>query len=168
MLAGAVPKVRQASASARIAAHGLLREFGRPAASILRDHDGVPLWPSGLVGSLAHDDQVAVAALASAAEVAGLGIDVEPCEPLPARLLDLVATPCERREIGDDPVAARLVFCVKEAVYKACFPLDRVFLDFQDVELRLRAGEAHTKTGRVVRVVASARPRLVAIALVRR
>jgi Phosphopantetheinyl transferase component of siderophore synthetase len=53
------------------------------------------------------------------ADVGALGIDVEPAECLPSELLDLVATPQERLNLGDDVYRGRLLFVAKEAVYKA-------------------------------------------------
>ncbi|VIO70590.1 hypothetical protein CI1B_32440 [Bradyrhizobium ivorense] len=38
----------------------------------------------------------------------------------------------------------RDLFVLKEAVYKACFPMDRQFLDFKDVEIDIFA-----RSGRV-------------------
>src|SRR6185503_18375584 len=42
-----------------------------------RDANGAPLWPEGVVGSITHTDDVAAAAVASAADVLSLGIDTE-------------------------------------------------------------------------------------------
>ena len=41
------------------------------------------------------------------------------------------------RELQDDPCHGRLLFSVKEAIYKAVYPLDRTFLDHHDVEVSL-------------------------------
>jgi len=37
-------------------------------------------------------------------------------------------------------VVPRLVFCVKEAVYKCLFPITRAFLGFEDVSVELDEG----------------------------
>ena len=69
----------------------------------------------------------------------------------PPDLLDIVATATEREGIQDDPLRGRLLFSIKEAVYKAVYPLDRMFLDHHDVEVSLAAGTAVVRNGRVVR-----------------
>ncbi|WP_407151088.1 hypothetical protein [Bradyrhizobium sp. ORS 86] len=53
---------------------------------------GVPIWPAGVVGSLAHHDTVVAAAMAATKRIAALGIDIEPNEPLPENLIELIAT----------------------------------------------------------------------------
>ena len=61
---------------------------------------GMPLWPDGIVGSLAHDSEVAVAAMAAQHEFPSVGVDVEPAEPLAPDLLNIVATARERERIA--------------------------------------------------------------------
>ena len=65
-------------------------------------------------------------------------------------MLELIATPQELRRIADDPLRGRLLFAAKEAVYKAVYPLDRVFLEFHDIEVDLALSQAMTRTGRIV------------------
>ena len=48
--------------------------------TVTKAPSGAPLWPRGIVGSLAHDRAVAVAAVARAADISCLGIDIEPAE----------------------------------------------------------------------------------------
>jgi 4'-phosphopantetheinyl transferase EntD len=82
--------------------------------------------------------------------MAALGIDIEPAEPLPADLLDLVTTPRERAALQHDPFRGRLHFVVKEAVYKAVHPLDGIFLEHHDVELDFVRRTATTGGGRTI------------------
>ena len=86
-----------------------------------------------------------MAAVARASAIRSVGIDVEPPLPLPEDLLDMIATANERRELKGDLVSARLLFCMKEAVYKATHPIDGVFLEHHDVEVRLTDSVALTK-----------------------
>src|SRR6187551_456371 len=101
--AGSVLKVRRASGAARLVARTLLSRFGQPPRAIPKSTAGMPLWPDGIVGSLAHDAEVAVAAMAAQRDFASVGIDVEPAEPVASDLMDIVATAREREEMGDDP-----------------------------------------------------------------
>ncbi|WGS19293.1 hypothetical protein MTX19_31025 [Bradyrhizobium sp. ISRA464] len=59
---------------------------------ILKTRFGVPIWPAGVVGPLAHHDTVAAAAIAGTKRIAALGIDIEPNEPLPENQIELIAT----------------------------------------------------------------------------
>ena len=72
------------------------------------------------------------------------------CVPLPGDMLEMIATPQELRRIADDPLRGKVLFAAKEAVYKAVYPLDRVFLEFRDIEVDLAGRRAMTRTGRVV------------------
>jgi 4'-phosphopantetheinyl transferase EntD len=149
-LAASVVKVRRASGAARIVARQLLTQLGYANCALPKGPAGAPVWPAGIVGSLAHDSRVAVAAVGMRADVGALGIDVEPAECLPSELLDLVVTPQERLNLGDDVYRGRLLFVAKEAVYKAVHPLDQTFLEHHDVEVNLSARKAVVRGGRVV------------------
>jgi 4'-phosphopantetheinyl transferase EntD len=162
--ATSVVKVRRASGAARIVARQLLARLGYPECPIPRATSGAPVWPGDVVGSLAHDARVAVAAVAASRDVGALGIDIEPAECLPSELLDLVATPQERLEIGDDPFQGRLLFAAKEAVYKAVYPLDRMFLEHHDVQINLASRKAIVRNGRIVEIRLSVSAHFLALA----
>jgi 4'-phosphopantetheinyl transferase EntD len=127
-----------------------MSRFGEAPRAIPKSTAGMPVWPAGLVGSLAHDAEVAIAAIARQQEFRCVGVDIEPADPLAADLLGIVATAAERETMGDDPHGGRLLFSIKEAVYKAVYPLDRIFLDHHDVEVSLSAGTAVVRGERVV------------------
>ena len=164
--ASSVARVRRASGAARIVARELLESLGHPQQAIPKSASGVPVWPGEVVGSLAHDAAVAVAAVALRHDYSGLGIDVEPNEPLDRDLVAIVATAAERRRICDDPHRARLLFVVKEAVYKAVYPLDRRFLDHHDVDVCLSTCRALVQGGRVVNFQVCTATHIVALATV--
>ena len=164
--AASVTSVCRASGAARIVARQLLAQVGIKACALPKARGGAPVWPSGVVGSMSHDSCVAVAAVALCRDFSALGIDVEPAEPLPADLLDLVATPQERDRIAEDPLRGRLLFAAKEAVYKAVYPLDQTFLDHHDVEVSLSSRQAVVCNGRIVRLIFSVREHLVVVAFI--
>ena len=159
--------VRRASGAARIVGRALLARLGHAACAVPRSPSGAPLWPAGVTGSFAHDQHVAVAAVALCRDVAALGIDVEPAALLPPELLDMVVTPQERQRLGDDPYRGRLLFTAKEAVYKAAYPLDRTFLEFHDVEVDLAARKAVVRNGREFELYYCMAAHLVVLALIR-
>jgi 4'-phosphopantetheinyl transferase EntD len=164
--AGSVIKVQRASGAARSVARTLLSRFGHPSQAIPKSKSGMPLWPEGIVGSLAHDARVAVAAMAAQQDFASVGVDVEPAEPLDPDLLHMVATPKERERIQDDPCHGRLLFSVKEAIYKAVYPLEGTFLDHHDVEVSFSAGTAVVRHGRTVRFRYCVAAHIVALAFI--
>ncbi|WP_245481698.1 MULTISPECIES: 4'-phosphopantetheinyl transferase superfamily protein [unclassified Mesorhizobium] len=165
-IAARQPAMRRASGAARWIAHGLLAELGAGDVAILRAPTGAPVWPDGITGSLAHDDDMAVAAIAPIGDIASLGIDVEPAQPLPDDILALVTTPADRTDAADRHLAGRILFAAKEAVYKAVYPLDREVLGYEDITVDLNAGQATTKTGRKASLAYCVAPRVVVLAFV--
>ncbi len=103
-----------------------------------------PLWPAGVVGSISHAGPAAAAVVAWKAHVATIGLDLEPTLPLEPELLPLICRPEELaviRASGSNPTEmARLIFSMKEAAYKALWPILRCFLDFQDLEIGMVPG----------------------------
>mgnify|MGYP000302980369 CR=1 FL=1 len=152
------------SGAARNIARRLLNNLGFRSSAILRDRDSAPVWPPGIVGSLAHDDAFAIAAIAPATTFTSIGIDIEPAEPLTDDVQQLVTGPLDR--IGDnaDPIASKLVFSAKEAAYKAAFPASREVLGFEDVTIDLIARTATMRDGRIFRLAFITQPRIVVLA----
>ncbi len=157
--------VRRRSGAARIVGRQLLARLGYPECAVPKGAAGAPIWPAGITGSFAHDDNVAVAVVGKCNDIAALGIDIEPAEVLPPELLEVVATPQERRNICDDPYRGRLLFAAKEAVYKAVYPLDREFLDYHDIQIDLAGRRAGVPNGRVIDLRFALTTHLVALAL---
>jgi 4'-phosphopantetheinyl transferase EntD len=155
---------RRESGAARHLARHLLSSFGADVYSIPRSASGMPLWPNGFAGSLAHDDLFAAAAVARSGAFSALGIDIEPCEPLPADIAEIVVGGSDRTGTVVSALAARIVFCVKEAVYKAAFPTDGIILGYEDISVDLETGQAFTSTGRRLQFAFCEAPRAVALA----
>jgi len=161
-----VLKVRRQGGAARIVMRQLVSTFGLRDVAFPKSPSGAPVWPSGLVGSLAHDDTIALAAVASLRRFAAVGIDVEPAIPLPLKVVNLVATPRERRRYPRSVVESRALFAAKEAIYKAQYPIDGLFLDFHDVEVDLDANQGLTRSGRRVALAVAMYPRVLALAFI--
>ena len=136
-VARAVESRRREFATGRHCARAALARLGLPPAAIVRDAHGAPRWPHGVVGSITHCDGYRAAAVARADDLVTIGIDAEPNEPLPPRVLDVVSLPPERAALPALTAAAagvawdRLLFSAKESVYKAWFPLTGEFLGFE-------------------------------------
>ena len=165
-ISSSIANVRRASGAARTVARSLLAQLGHPEAQVTKGTGGAPVWPVGVVGSLAHDSEIAVAAVGLRRDFASVGIDVERAGALAADMLALVATQSERARIKDDLVKAKLLFALKEAVYKAVYPLDRVFLEFGDIEVDLATSTARTRPRRTLTLRSCMSSHIVALALV--
>jgi 4'-phosphopantetheinyl transferase EntD len=93
------------------------------------------------VGSLTHCAGYRAAVVARQQDLVSLGIDAEPHAPLPPGVLDTVALPAEAARLAglsaDDPGTCwdRLLFCAKESVYKAWFPLAQRWLGFGEADI---------------------------------
>jgi 4'-phosphopantetheinyl transferase EntD len=138
VIAKAVDKRRREFTTARACARTALGKLGLPPSPILPGHRGAPQWPAGVVGSITHCDGYRACAVARDREVVTIGMDAEPHAGLPAGVLDAVSLPPERARIAALSAACpavhwdRLLFCAKEAVYKAWFPLTGRWLGFED------------------------------------
>ena len=144
MVQGAVDRRRAEFATVRSCARTALAKLGVPPAPILPGERGAPQWPAGVVGSMTHCDGYRAAVLARREQAASIGVDAEPHAPLPDGVLRLVARPeeldqlqrlaecCEPEQHWD-----RLLFTMKESVYKAWFPLTGRWLDFQQASVRI-------------------------------
>lgn len=144
---------RRASGAARLAGRAALAELGGPAAAQLpRAPGGFALWPQGFRGSLAHDGGLAAAVAARAADVAAVGVDVEPAQALPDEVAEIALLAGERRASVSDPTLARAIFAAKEAVYKAVNPIDGCAPEYEDIEIDLAAHCARLGDGRALRL----------------
>ena len=164
-IASPISAVRRPSGAARVVARALMARLGYPGAAVPKGASGEPIWPAGIIGSMAHDDRIAVAAAGLQRDIRAVGIDIEPALPLPMDMLELVATPQELSGIAADPLQGRLLFSAKEAVYKAVFPLDRVFLEFRDIEIDLGRSKATTRAGRILALRYCVSSHIVVVAL---
>jgi len=154
----AVPRRRAEFAAGRAALRRAMAESGLAPRAVPMGPDRAPRWPPGLAGSLSHTETAALAVLAPVARAAALGVDIEAATPLPEDLFESVLGIEERCMVGGDGLAAKRVFCAKEAVYKAQYPLTGQVLGFEAVDVRLGPGrfEARFRTG-VGRLVAGTR-----------
>jgi 4'-phosphopantetheinyl transferase EntD len=143
----AVEKRRLEVASGRAAARRALAALGHDEAPIVRGPGGQPLWPTGIVGSIAHSDTLTVAVAAPVATCCGLGIDAEPWGPIEPELWPSITTDEELarlRALSSDVAGehAKRLFCAKEAAYKCQYPRSSVLLGFEDLSIEWPEGIA--------------------------
>jgi len=138
IIAKAVDKRRREFTTARACARTALAQLGLPAVPVVPGLRGAPQWPTGVVGSITHCDGYRACAVARDSDIVTIGLDAEPHDRLPAGVLDAVSLAPERARVSEltgavpDVSWDRLLFCVKESVYKAWFPLTGRWLGFED------------------------------------
>jgi 4'-phosphopantetheinyl transferase EntD len=138
LIARSVAKRRNEFVTVRYCARQALGELGLPPVPILKGDKGEPCWPDGVVGSLTHCEGFRGAVVGRRAEVRSVGIDAEPHDVLPKGVLAAISLPDERTELAGLPGNLhwdRILFCAKEATYKAWFPLTHRWLGFEDAHV---------------------------------
>jgi 4'-phosphopantetheinyl transferase EntD len=137
-VARAIPRRRNEYTTARHCARQALGALGIAPVAIPTGPRGAPRWPTGIVGTITHCRGYRAAAVARSADLAAIGIDAEPHEPLPDGVLPSIALPQEHDHLAElfgtnpDTCWGRLLFCAKEAVYKAWYPLTQRWLGFSE------------------------------------
>ncbi|AHB47827.1 phosphopantetheinyl transferase [Hyphomicrobium nitrativorans NL23] len=145
-VSNAVLRRKQEYAAGRTCARRVLAALGASPSPLLAGSDRLPSWPTDYVGSITHDDRYAAAAAGRIADgIRSIGIDLEPAEPLPADLHELICRPEELAWLGRRPAAergvlARVLFGAKECAFKCQYPLTRRMLEFHEVSVSLDVG----------------------------
>jgi 4'-phosphopantetheinyl transferase EntD len=156
LIAKSVAKRRNEFITVRYCARQALGELGLPPVPILKGDKGEPCWPDGVVGSLTHCEGYRGAAVGRYGAVRSVGIDAEPHDVLPKGVLDAISLPAERTGLQALPGGLhwdRILFCAKEATYKAWYPLTRRWLGFEDAHIVLDVDDAGTSGGFVSRIL---------------
>lgn len=126
----AVPGRRAEFATGR----ALLRSLIGEDVEVLRSANGAPVLPDGVTGSLAHDRELAVAAVGSSSAIRAVGIDVEPIHRLSDPVAELVV---RSDDVVPDAITA---FVAKEAAYKTWSILGGGILEHHDVNVIVEGG----------------------------
>ena len=123
-------------------ARTLLRQLGAEIPELLRDPDRVPRWPGKIVGSISHCDSLCIVGVADRAHFRGIGLDVEPDEPVRSGVERVVCKDRERAWL--DGVFRRGAGEASEGHLQreggrlqAFYPELRTYWSFQDVELEV-------------------------------
>jgi 4'-phosphopantetheinyl transferase EntD len=143
VIAKAVAKRRGEFTTARGCARAALAKIGVPPVPILPGPRGAPQWPEGVVGSITHCAGYRACAVARAGEIMAIGLDAEPHDTLPNGVLEAIALPAEQVRLAaltavkPDICWDRMLFCAKESVYKAWFPLTHRWLGFEEASIEI-------------------------------
>lgn len=140
-----VDKRKAEFVAGRHAARGALRGIGLPDTDILIGTHRQPLPPREAVLTISHDQRLAMAVAAPAEKWLGVGVDIADADDLAE---NLIATICGKSDLcnlqSGESIAerAKLVFCLKEALFKAIFPQVGDWMDFSQSALSLDHGSA--------------------------
>lgn len=128
-------------AAGRRAVRLAMQDAGLPDVAIPATLDRAPIWPTGIAGTISHAQTLCVAAVSVRAE--SIGIDLEEASPLEAHLLPDICSQAELLRIAgpDQGVLAKLIFCAKEAAYKAQYPLTTTLFGFDHFDVTLNVQE---------------------------
>ena len=138
IIQGATFKRQTEFRAGRHCAHSLLNQLGYPDFALLKQADRQPLWPSDVVGSISHTQNFCMAACASAYRIKLLGLDVENNLALDDDILDSTHHAAEKLYLAEHPVLpARLIFSIKESIFKCLYPQVKKYFDFLDVDVAL-------------------------------
>lgn len=137
-IAGSVEKRKREFRAGRSLAREALEKLGIDPCAIPVGPNREPVWPSMATGSISHCSSIGVVAVGLRTVYESIGVDIEPNEPLPQDVPELIFSNYER----DSPQASTdiqnldtLTFSAKETVFKCLFPILGFYFDFKDVSL---------------------------------
>lgn len=105
-----------------------------------------PIWPTHIVGSIAHSADLACSIVSRQKDFLSVGIDIEVLDrPRSIAIADRIAHESEKVWIMENKELAQQrmlqLFSAKECVYKAFYPICRRYFGFSAVELSpIKAG----------------------------
>lgn len=143
-LSFAVEKRRHEFSAGRAAARQAMAELSLPPCAIPQGRDRAPIWPDGITGSISHSASDCLAVVWPVAQQ-GIGIDLEPAVPLETELWPIILRPEEQKNLksaADPAMQAKRIFAIKEAVYKAQYPLSRQLFGFEAISVTLMPDQA--------------------------
>jgi len=134
----AVEKRKQEFIAGRICAKTLLKQFEISNFPVLVGENREPLWPEGIVGSIAHTQNYCAAAIGKSSDVQGMGLDIEQLGRLTEKTWRQIATEEELEfiqslEQDEKDRFITLLFSAKESFYKLQYPLTKIWVNFHDV-----------------------------------
>lgn len=144
----AVPKRQAEFISGRLACSHAIENLRGVQVWVKSKATREPDWPAGIVGSISHNDHVAVAVVGKTQDFLGLGYDLEECESEKSNdFLAPIYTEKDhtlKDQLPMEPeVFSYLLFSAKEALFKCLFPTVKVMFGFECCymsELQLESG----------------------------
>lgn len=143
----AVAKRRREFVAGRTAARMACVRLGIAAGAIPVAQDRTPIWPEGVVGSIAHSDASCLVVVGRTERWRSIGVDVETVGRVTRDLWPLLfcADECValERQCERDEAAATVFFCLKEAFFKLQYGVTRCVPDPRDLRIAPAAEGAY-------------------------
>lgn len=127
--------------SGRRCAQNVLKQAGLPLLPVYRNPNRSPAWPFAVIGSITHGAGIAAAVVGKRpTTLVGIGLDIENlAREIKSNITPHILTPREierwlsgRSELTRE---VRIIFSIKEAIYKCLFPINGISLGFHDAEI---------------------------------
>ncbi len=157
-ISGAVEKRKKEFSTCRVLAKQLMVELSGKKSywkkPLLSGSQREPLWPKSFKGTIAHKRELCAVAVASSSKYKSLGLDVESVSHFKASpgIARHICTPTELEMLnlhreGSEEYRNYLlkIFCAKECLYKALYPLTKEFFGFKDARIILDSKEQSFK-----------------------
>lgn len=112
--------------------------------AIVKTSNGLPFWPEGVVGSISHSQNTAIAVCAAQAHCKALGVDIETIRAVNPRIEKKILTQNESLDDwgGNHNQALVTLFSVKESIYKAACSLAGQVIEFKNFSVTPLANNA--------------------------
>ncbi len=138
----------------RVLARELLCSIGVDTHTIASGPKREPLWPTGIVGSISHNELFCAVVVAQNSVVTSVGIDIETTGRIDRHLWGHLFTDEETEHLLQlEPVAqsrqATVFFSIKEAFYKYQFPITQAWVGFRDVSVHQEDASFYRLTAQI-------------------
>ena len=107
---------------------------GKNLSQLISNQDRSPAWPSGVVGTISHNEFWVGAAVAKDSDLLGVGMDFEVMGRTKLELAKQIRSAGDIKTHSDfnDEELLTLIFSAKESLYKALYPTVKKFFGFED------------------------------------
>jgi phosphopantetheine--protein transferase-like protein len=138
----------------RVLARELLDRIGVNAQTIASGPKREPLWPTGIVGSISHNERSCAVVVAQNSVVTSVGIDIETIGRIDRHLWANLFTEEETEHLQQlEPAAqsrqATVLFSIKEAFYKYQYPITQGWVGFRDVNVHQEDASSYRLTAQI-------------------
>lgn len=149
-ISNAANKRKSEFTAGRICARNALKKLGYSYYPLLMGEDRAPQWPDDISGSIAHTSEYCGVAVGKKKDFPSLGFDMELLDRLGKHLWPQIFTSREQSWIHTLPRdqqdhSATLLFSAKECFYKYQYPLTKLWVGFEDVEIEASLHEGEFK-----------------------
>ena len=131
--------------SGRYAARKLLLNYEIEKHPILIGENRAPIWPTGIIGSISHSENLCIAVISDKKALNSIGVDIESSKRINADILPLI---CNEEEISHIKLLekasniniltnAKLIFSIKESLFKCLNPLINNWIDYKEMQVKI-------------------------------